>query len=98
MTKITPLNNITNLQDTSTSQTLINANSGFITTAVNNTLSLDGSTPNQMQAPLDMNSNKVINSVFSLASFVNSSPSNGDLWYDGTHLNFRTGGVTHVIV
>lgn len=61
MTKINPLSNISNLQDTTTSQTLINANSATITTALNNTLSLDGSTPNSMQANFDMNGNQILN-------------------------------------
>jgi hypothetical protein len=59
--KINPLSNISNLQDTTTSQTLLNANSASITTALNNTLSLDGSTPNQMQSNLDMNSYQILN-------------------------------------
>ena len=28
----------------------------------------------------------------------NGSPANGDMWWDGTHLNFQQGGTTHVIV
>lgn len=39
----------------------LNANMTKITTALNNTLSLDGSTPNSMGASLDMNSNTIIN-------------------------------------
>lgn len=59
--KIGTLNNVTNLQDTTTSQGVINGNSATITTALQNTLSLDGSSPNQMQSTLDMNSNHLIN-------------------------------------
>ena len=39
----------------------INANSALIETALENTLSRDGSTPNQMNSDLDMNSNDVLN-------------------------------------
>lgn len=61
MSKIIPLNNVVNLLDATTAQTTINSNYTSITNAVNNTLSLDGSTPNQMQANLDMNSNQLLN-------------------------------------
>lgn len=40
---------------------VINANNAAIETAFDNTLSRDGSTPNQMEADLDMNSNRVLN-------------------------------------
>jgi hypothetical protein len=40
----------------------------------------------------------VIEGVLRLGTATNASPQNGDLWYDGTNLNFRTGGTTHVIV
>ncbi len=39
----------------------INANNTAIEEAIENTLSRDGSSPNQMEASLDMNSNRVIN-------------------------------------
>lgn len=45
----------------STAAATINANNGVIQAAINNTLSLDGTTPNQMQAPFDMNSQQIIN-------------------------------------
>lgn len=38
-----------------------NANNQTIETAFDNTLSRDGTSPNQMEAPLDMNSNPIIN-------------------------------------
>jgi len=60
MTKIT-LNNVTNLVDTTTSQNIINANSGVVQAAFDNNLSRDGTSPNQMLSPLDMNSNRIIN-------------------------------------
>ena len=39
----------------------LNANGTLIETAMENTLSRDGTTPNTMSAQLDMNSNRVIN-------------------------------------
>lgn len=39
----------------------VNANNALIETALENTLSRDGTTPNQMEAQLDMNSNRIIN-------------------------------------
>ena len=41
--------------------TSYNANNDALEAAFDNTLSRDGSTPNTMQASLDMNSNQVIN-------------------------------------
>lgn len=43
------------------SQSQLNENFSNIQTSFNNTLSLDGSTPNAMQANLDMNNNDIIN-------------------------------------
>lgn len=60
MTKVT-LDNVGSLIDATTAQTTINDNSAAIVTAVENTLSRDGTSPNQMGAPLDMNSHRVIN-------------------------------------
>ncbi len=61
MSKITPLNNLQNITDLTTVSSTINTNNTYITNAVNNTLSLDGSTPNQMNTNLDMNSNQILN-------------------------------------
>ena len=41
--------------------TTFNANNTLIETALENTLSRDGTSPNTMSANLDMNSNKVVN-------------------------------------
>lgn len=52
------------LQDISsgyTSTTTINANNALVETALENTLSRDGTSPNTMSANLDMNSNKITN-------------------------------------
>lgn len=55
------LNTVGNLIDTTTAQTTINTNNAATVTAVNNTLSLDGTAPNQMLAPFDMNSQQILN-------------------------------------
>lgn len=60
MTKVT-LNDLTNLNNQQSSINTINGNNTTIETAFDNTLSRDGSNPNQMEATLDMNSNHVIN-------------------------------------
>lgn len=60
MTKIT-LTNLVNLQNETTAVNAINNNSAVLTTAFDNTLSRDGTSPNTMGAPLDMNSNQIIN-------------------------------------
>lgn len=60
MSKIS-LTNITNLQNESTAVAAMNVNSSVIQTAMENTLSRDGTTPNTMASSLDMNSNTIIN-------------------------------------
>lgn len=60
MPKIT-LNDLTNLQNEQTAVAQINANNTAIETAIENTLSRDGSTPNTMGSNLDMNSNRILN-------------------------------------
>lgn len=60
MAKLT-LNDLTNLQNEATAVGTINNNSASTETALENTLSRDGTTPNQMEAVLDMNSNRIIN-------------------------------------
>jgi hypothetical protein len=55
------LTDIASLQAESTAIQSMNANSAAIETAFENTLSRDGTTPNTMSVPLDMNSNRVIN-------------------------------------
>lgn len=59
MAKLT-LSNLSNESVPSSSAT-INANNDAIETALENTLSRDGTTPNQMEANLDMNSNRILN-------------------------------------
>src|SRR5258708_11986799 len=58
--KIT-LTQLANVQTTTTGITQINSNFSTIQTAFDNTLSRDGTSPNQMGAVLDMNSNRIIN-------------------------------------
>lgn len=60
MSKIT-LNAVGSLLDATTAATTINNNSAVIVAAWDNTLSRDGTTPNQMEADLDMNSNDILN-------------------------------------
>src|SRR6266478_2620730 len=60
MSKIT-LTNLVNLQNETTAVNAINANNAVLTTAMDNTLSRDGTAPNPMQANLDMNSNQILN-------------------------------------
>lgn len=61
MTDKIVLTNLVNLQNETTAVNAINANNAVLTTAMDNTLSRDGTSPNQMGANLDMNSNRVLN-------------------------------------
>ena len=60
MSKIT-LTDLVNLQNETTAVTAINANNTAIETAFDNTLSRDGTSPNNMGANFDMNSHRIIN-------------------------------------
>jgi len=60
MTKIT-LNNLANLQNETSAVNIINDNNDAIEIAFENTLSRDGTFPNQMSSNLDMNSNRILN-------------------------------------
>jgi len=60
MSKIT-LTDLVNLQNETTAVSAINDNMAIIQTAMDNTLSRDGTSPNQMEKNLDMNSNRVLN-------------------------------------
>lgn len=60
MTKIT-LDDLVNLQNETSAVNTLNSNSAVIETAFDNTLSRDGTSPNQMAAALDMNGNRIIN-------------------------------------
>ena len=78
------------------SQSQLNENFSNIQTSFNNTLSLDGSTPNAMQANLDMNNNDIINvsgiyvggvnvlNILDNVTVSTASPSggnDGDIWF-----------------
>lgn len=60
MAKLT-LNDVENLNNQSSAVATINANSALIEEALENTLSLDGTEPNEMNADLDMNSSRILN-------------------------------------
>lgn len=60
MSKIT-LASLANLQNETTAVSTINSNSSIVQTAMDNTLSRDGTSPNQMGSPIDMNSNQILN-------------------------------------
>ena len=55
------LSDLSNLQNEQSAISTINANNTVIEDALENTLSRNGQTPNQMEADLDMNSNNIIN-------------------------------------
>lgn len=60
MTKVT-LNPLTSLENQTTAINAINNNSDTIETAFDNTLSRDGTSPNQMGADFDMNGHRILN-------------------------------------
>lgn len=60
MSKIT-LTDLANLQNENTAVNAINNNNSTLETAMDNTLSRDGTSPNQMNASLDMNSHQILN-------------------------------------
>ena len=78
------------------SQSQLNENFSNIQTSFNNTLSLDGSTPNAMQADLDLNNNDLLNvkaiyvdgvnvlNVLDNVTVSTASPTggnDGDIWF-----------------
>lgn len=60
MAKLT-LNDLTNLQNENSVVTKFNTNNTLVETALENTLSRDGTSPNSMAADLDMDSNSILN-------------------------------------
>lgn len=60
MTKLT-LGNVANLQNESSVVTTLALNNAATVAALENTISRDGTTPNQMNADYDMNSNRILN-------------------------------------
>lgn len=61
MTDKIVLANLVNLQNETSAVNTINANNAVLVAAIDNTLSRDGTTPNQMVANLDMNNNQILN-------------------------------------
>jgi len=93
MVKTATVNNITSGY---ASQTQLNENFTNINTALDNTLSLDGSLPNAMNADLDLNNNDLLNvkaiyvdgvnvlNVLDNVTVSTASPTggnNGDIWF-----------------
>ena len=60
MAKLT-LVDITSLEAQASAIQTLNANAAATETALENTLSRDGTSPNQMEAPLDLNDNRILN-------------------------------------
>lgn len=60
MAKLT-LSSITNLQNETSAVATLDANNVLVEASVENTLSRDGTSPNEMGADLDMNSNRILN-------------------------------------
>jgi hypothetical protein len=61
MAKIEDLENLGNLTNETSAVGAINANNDKVEAALDNTLSRDGSAPNQMEADLDLNGNNLLN-------------------------------------
>jgi hypothetical protein len=92
--KIT-LTNLVNLQNETTAVNAINANNTVLTTALDNTVSRDGTSPNTMGAVLDMNSNQIIN--LPAPSTVNSPARLLDVTTNPTIVVPGTGTSGHVV-
>lgn len=60
MAKLTT-DDLVNLTNETTAVTTLNANFALVETAIENTLSRDGTSPNTMESSLDMNSNRILN-------------------------------------
>lgn len=94
MSKIT-LTDLANLQNETTAVNAINNNNAVLETAFDNTLSRDGTSPNTMDASLDMNSNQIVNLP---QPATNNSPLRlqdlDDFIGGGTITNIPAGGTT----
>lgn len=94
MSKLT-LTDLASLQNENTAISTINTNNTALETALENTLSRDGTVPNQMGAELDMDSNQIINLPDPLTS---TSPLRlqdlSDFVGGGTVTNIPTGGTS----
>lgn len=101
--KIT-LNTLASIQNDPTAVALINANSAVIVAGMDNTLSRDGTSPNQMQAPIDMNGQPLINlpapttmdeplrlaDINSIISVIPTITVPGFIRYQFSNINFNT--------
>lgn len=100
MTDKIVLGNIASFQNDSSAVVQYNANNALITAAFDNTLSRDGTSPNQMNAPLDMNGNAILNGTLSGSGAPTASATKGTLYVrtDGssssTRLYINTNGTT----
>lgn len=61
MTDKVTLGSVASFQNDTSAVAQYNANNAALTAALNNTLSRDGTSPNQMSSTLDMNSNRIVN-------------------------------------
>lgn len=68
MSKTPSLTSLTSLADGSAVVTTLNNNNALIVNSFQNTLSIDGSTPNSMAADLDMNSNRITNLIAAVSN------------------------------
>lgn len=90
------LNTVGNLQDTTTAQTVLNANNALIETAFSDVLSLSGNQPNQMLSNLDMNSNQILN--LPAPATINSPVRLGDVISASTAITIPPVGTSGAVV
>jgi hypothetical protein len=91
MAKVTRVT-LTNLDNPSTAVSQINANFAALQTAMDNTVSRDGTSPNSMVASLDMNGNAIINLSTLITSLPTVDPEvSGQLWSDGGTVKVSAG-------
>lgn len=90
------LSDLSSLQNETTAITAINANYALTETAVENTLSRDGTSPNQMGANLDMNSHRILNLPSPVSSLEPLRLTDLDSFINGTATfsNMPTGGTS----
>lgn len=93
------LNSVGDLRNTTTAAVAINNNSTAIEAAIENTLSRDGTTPNQMLSELDMNSHQIENLPIPAGA---NSPLRlqdlNDFVGGGIVTNIPTGGTTNQVL
>lgn len=98
MAKLT-LTDLANLQNENTAVSAVNANNAAIETALENTLSRDGTSPNPMGATLDMDSHQIINLPQPATA---NSPLRfqdlDDFVGGGTVTNIPPGGANHAVL